>query len=137
MIYHCTLESAQDGLYIASFPDIPSVITFAETKEQALSNAEAALNACLETDVSRGLIPPRPSFKSSRSFPISVTSNIVIAIRLRELRGSDSQSEVAEKLGITYQSYQTLENPIKSNPTLKTLEKVAKALGKKITLSID
>jgi len=135
MVYHCTLERAQDGLFIASFPDLPSIQTFGETKEEALIQAENALNSCIETDVSRGILPSRPSYKGSDSYEIEVSPHIVVAIQLRELRGKTSQTEIAEKLNITYQTYQNLENPIKGNPTIKKLEKVAKAFGKSIQIS--
>ncbi|HHE39172.1 MAG TPA: XRE family transcriptional regulator, partial [Candidatus Cloacimonetes bacterium] len=47
-----------------------------------------------------------------------------------------SQIEIAKKLGISYQAYQKLENPRKCNPTLKTLEKIAKTMKKKIEFAI-
>ncbi|MFZ2781355.1 MAG: helix-turn-helix transcriptional regulator [Rectinemataceae bacterium] len=35
-------------------------------------------------------------------------------------------TDVAEKLGVKYQVYQKLEDPAKTNPTLKTLAKIEK-----------
>jgi antitoxin HicB len=43
-----------------------------------------------------------------------------------------NQSEAAKKLGISYQAYQRLENPSKCNPTIKTLERVAKVFQKQL-----
>ena len=43
----------------------------------------------------------------------------------RELLGEQSQSDMARKLGLSYQAYQRLEKPRKSDPTVKTLEKIA------------
>jgi antitoxin HicB len=43
-----------------------------------------------------------------------------------------SQFELAKILVISYQAYQHLENPRKCNPTIKTLEKTAKALDKEL-----
>ena len=45
-----------------------------------------------------------------------------------------TQGDVAKVLGISYQSYQRLEKPGKSNPTLKTLERLAKVFGKELHL---
>ncbi|MCX5827041.1 MAG: helix-turn-helix transcriptional regulator [Deltaproteobacteria bacterium] len=53
---------------------------------------------------------------------------------LRKLRAGHTQQEIAHKLKISFQAYQRLENPRKANPTIKTLEKVASAYGKHITL---
>jgi predicted RNase H-like HicB family nuclease len=33
------------------------------------------------------------------------------------------EADIARKLGLSYQSYQRLENPRKANPTVKTLER--------------
>jgi len=38
-------------------------------------------------------------------------------------------------LNISYQVYQRLENPRKANPTVKTLEKIARVFGKHVELS--
>jgi len=50
------------------------------------------------------------------------------------LRGNRTQQEIARNLKISFQVYQRLENPRKANPTIKTLEKVASACGKHISL---
>lgn len=51
------------------------------------------------------------------------------------MRNGHSQTEIARKLGITYQSYQKLENPRKCNPTVKTLERIGEVLGKELVIS--
>ncbi|MDR3335683.1 MAG: helix-turn-helix transcriptional regulator [Treponema sp.] len=43
---------------------------------------------------------------------------------------------MARKLGLSYQSYQRLENPRKANPTIKTLEKIAHAFGRELSVSM-
>jgi antitoxin HicB len=50
------------------------------------------------------------------------------------LRGSQSQSAIAQKLGFSYQSYQRLENPRKSNPTIKMLERIAHVYGRELNV---
>ena len=55
-------------------------------------------------------------------------ANVGFAIWLKQRREAMgmSQSEVAEQLGIAYQTYQRIEDPAKSNPTLKTILKLEK-----------
>ncbi|MFH1029474.1 MAG: helix-turn-helix transcriptional regulator, partial [Pseudomonadota bacterium] len=65
---------------------------------------------------------------------ITVAPNVAVAIMLRKLRADESQVEIARKLNIAYQVYQRLENPRKANPTLKTLEKIARVFGKHVEL---
>ena len=43
-----------------------------------------------------------------------------------------SQSEVVERLGIAYQTYQRIEDPAKSNPTLKTILKLEKVFDRRL-----
>lgn len=131
MEYYCKLEK-EGTSYVASFPDLPNVQTIGETKEETLFNAADALNGCLASDVARGIYPPAPKYKGKGSHAIDVAPHILVAIQIRKLRGAKSQSEIAQRLGIAYQSYQLLENPVKGNPTVKSLERVANALGKKL-----
>ena len=44
--------------------------------------------------------------------------------------GGKTQKEVAEKAGMSYQQYQRLENPHKTNPTLETLYKLQKVFNR-------
>jgi len=53
------------------------------------------------------------------------------------MRTGKSQVEIAHSLGISYQAYQKLENPRKCNPTIKTLEKIGTALGRKLEVSFS
>jgi len=136
MEYYCTITE-ESGLFGVEFPDLPNVITVGSTREEALAMASDALNSALESDVSRGLSMPEPSIGGGPDFyPIEVAPHIVIAWQIRKLRGERSQSEIAVRLGLTYQAYQRLENPRKGNPTVKTLERVAHALGKRLEVRI-
>jgi antitoxin HicB len=53
-----------------------------------------------------------------------------------ELRVEQSQTSIARRLGLSYQSYQRLENPRKANPTVKTLERIARVYGRELTISM-
>jgi antitoxin HicB len=133
MIYHCTIEK-EDGEYIAQFPDMPNVITCGFSHEEALHMAKDALDGVLSVDMAQGKDIPRPQFAGG--YPVPVANHIAIALQLRALRGSQSQTEIAKKLGLSYQTYQRLENPKRANPTLKTLERIAGVFGKELTVNI-
>lgn len=133
MVYNCTIEREEDML-IVQFPDMPNVQTFGYTLDEALAMAKEALDGCLEADISQGNEIPAPSYTGG--YPVSVASHIAVSLRLRELRGNKSQSEIAQKLGLTYQTYQRLENPRKANPTVKTLEKIARVYGRELSISL-
>jgi antitoxin HicB len=133
MIYYCTVEKEGDE-YIAQFPDMTNVVTCGFTHEEALAMAKEALEGCLEADISHGNEIPPPAYKEG--YPVTVSSHITLSLRLRELRGNQSQTDIAQKLGLSYQSYQRLENPRKANPTIKTLEKIARVYGRELSVSI-
>jgi antitoxin HicB len=133
MFYNCTIE--QDGdMLIVQFPDMPNIQTFGTTHEEALAMAKEALDGCLEVDISHGNAIPPPAYTGG--YPVPVANHIVLSLRLRELRGEQSQTDIARKLGLSYQAYQRLENPRKANPTIKTLEKIARAYGRELSISL-
>ena len=133
MIYYCTIKKG-DKTFIAQFPDMPNVVTCGFTHDEALAMAKEALDTCLEVDISQGNTIPPPAFADG--YPVTVANHIVLSLRLRELRGEQSQTDIAQRLGLSYQAYQRLENPRKANPTVKTLEKIARAYGRELRISM-
>ncbi|MBF0432427.1 MAG: type II toxin-antitoxin system HicB family antitoxin [Fibrobacteria bacterium] len=138
MMYYYAKLNKSDGVFLVSFPDFKNVNTYGETKEDALLNAEEALNGSIESDFERGFSLPKPTkFKQKNTFPIKVFPHIEIAYQLKKLRKGKSQVDIARRLGISYQAYQKLENPRKCNPTIKTLEKISNVLGKKLNVAFN
>ena len=132
MVYNCKIEKYKNMFWV-KFPDMPNIQTYGNTHEEALAMAKEALEGCLEADISRGIPIPPPSY--TKGYPVSVSSHIILSLRLRELRGEQSQTDIAKKLGLSYQAYQRLENPRKANPTVKTLEKIARVYGRELSIA--
>ncbi len=132
MVYNCTIEK-EENIFIAQFPDMPNVMTCGFSHEEALAMAKEALDGCLECDIAHGNEIPSPSF--AEGYPVSVAPHIALSLKLRELRGNQSQTDIARKLGLSYQAYQRLENPRKANPTVKTLERIANVYGRELSIS--
>jgi antitoxin HicB len=138
MNYYCKLgaEPSEEGFTVVS-PDLPGCLTEGNTIEEALAMAAEALNGVLESAISHGFpLPDAATGPGVDLYPIAVEPHFLNAWQLRKLRGDFSHSEIAARLGIPYQSYQRLENPIKGNPTVKTLERAAKAFGKRVEIAI-
>ena len=133
MIYYCTIKK-KGAVFIAQFPDMPNIVTCGFTHEEALAMAKDALDGCLETDIALDNKIPDPVY--TKGYPIQVANHIVLSLQLRKLRGKKSQTDIAQRLGMTYQAYQRLENPRKANPTIKTLERIAKAYGRQLNVSL-
>ena len=84
MTYYCTLKK-EDNVYYVEFPDLPNVFTFGETKKKAIKMAAEALNGVLESEITRGIHIPLPSFISE--YPVEVEPNIAFSLMLRKNRG--------------------------------------------------
>ncbi len=129
-----------DKAYTVEFPDLPGCVTFGETFDEAKAKAEEALSGYLASLFDRGFKIPTPSkIKGKNVYSILPEAAVLVPILLRKVREELhlSQIEAARRLGISYQSYQKLENPNKANPTLKTLQKVARAFGKRFTIRLE
>jgi antitoxin HicB len=135
MLAYAAKINKQNNRYLVAFPDLGNIITYGTTIDEALHNAEEALNGCIESDFERNFSIPTPSNISGREiYMIPVAPHIAVAIMLRTLRAGRPQAEIARQLNISYQVYQRLENPRKANPTVKTLEKIARVFDKRIEL---
>lgn len=129
--------SRQDKSYLVSFPDFPNVNTFGASLEEAIANAQEALSLSIEVDFERGFKMPEPSkLTASRIYQIPLPLHIEVAIRLRQIRGSRTQEQIAKRLKIAPQAYQKFENPRKCNLTLRKLEELERALQHKFDLIV-
>lgn len=124
----------EDGVYHVNFRDLPGCITSGETWEEAEEMASEALTGVLATMDSRKMKIPKPSKKQKGEVMVHPDKGVGFAVRLKMLREEKglTQEQVAKLLNITYQTYQKIENPEKSNPTLKTILKLEKVFDNEI-----
>ena len=134
MYYYAIIEKEEED-FLVSFPDFTNINTFGDSLDNAMEMAGEALNGTLSCTVEKGFTLPSRT-EVSNGYKIKLDTNIYLAYQLRELRGSKSQSEIASKLHMRYQTYQKLENPQKCNPTLKTLDKLAEIFDNRISINI-
>lgn len=129
--------SGIDKVFLVEFPDLPGCHTFGETREEAITMAEEALSAYLESIDLRKIKIPGPSALKGRCVVyISPDSKTAFAVwmKLKRMEKGLTQKKAAELLGISFQSYQKFENPGKANPTLTTLKKIESLFDEKILL---
>ena len=127
----------KDRSYIVEFPDLPGCLTEGETLEDAKINAKEALTGYLASVFEREYKIPDPTKITGRNiYMIEPEPEVAVPIFLRRMRLKNklTQGDIAKVLGISYQAYQRLEKPGKSNPTLKTLERLAKVFNKDLRL---
>jgi predicted RNase H-like HicB family nuclease/DNA-binding XRE family transcriptional regulator len=127
--------------WLAEFPDAPGCQTFADSAEELRAAAEEALEGWLEAHLVDGKSPPRPRVRHKakgerKLWKVPVAPSLAAAIHVRWARQrlGLSQGQLAARVRVSQQQIAKLENP-DENPTLKTIEKVAKALGMELHLS--
>lgn len=128
---------AEDNAYLVEFPGLPGCLTEGATLEEAKQNAKEALTGYLASIFDRNIGVPEPTeVKGKNVWHIEPEPEVTVPIMLRRLRETRklTQGDIAKVLGISYQAYQRLEKPGKSNPTIKTLERLAKVFNKDLHL---
>lgn len=136
MDYAAKIEKDKDMGYVVSFPDLPNVNAFGETREEAIKQAKDALDGAMECDLDMGYSFVYPKTKPDADkdlVAIQLSPRIEVAYKIFEARRGKTKAEVAKAAGFTPQAYQRFETP-KGTPTVETLYKIAAALGKKLEI---
>lgn len=69
--------------------------------------------------------------------PTDEAADAALQIRMARKRAGLSQAELAERMAVTQQQVQRLEDPDKSNPTVATLQAIAEALGTRLRIRFE
>jgi transcriptional regulator with XRE-family HTH domain/predicted RNase H-like HicB family nuclease len=125
---------------LAEFPDCEGCQTYTRKGENIEEAAREALEGWLEANLGRDTIPNRPGTtalpKGASVREIEVPLVLTFRLELRWLRAETgkTQAEFGRNLGMSQQQYARLEGS-GSNPTLGTLDRVAKVAGLGISVT--
>ena len=141
--YHAVmkLEPKSDTIGVR-FPDHPGVITYGRSWDQAAQMAGEALNAALGVEFDRDLeLPPAKKPKAKRGerlVLVRLDPEIWMAFVVRDWRkrAGLTQKDMAKRLSISFQAYQRMERPGRSNLTVETLEKIASSLQGELVIDL-
>jgi antitoxin HicB len=134
--YPAMIESQSDGSFLVTFVDLPDTFTEGHSKEEALFNAAEVLSGMLAWRLEEAKDVPAPSQKVKGAHYVAPDAKTQAAMLLRLARGDRSLSELARALETSWPSAKRLENPTHW-PSLKTLDRAAAALGKKLVLVLE
>ena len=134
--YPATFERQTDGRYLVQFVDLADTFTEGQTKEEALFNAAEVLSAMLAWRLDAGQGVPAPSQKVRGASYIAPDAKTQAAMLLRLARGERTLSELARAMETSWPAAKRLEDPAHW-PSLKTLERAAAALGKRLVLTLE
>jgi antitoxin HicB len=134
--YRATLEEQPDGSILVQFIDLPDTFTEGSTRDEALFNAAEVLSAMLAWRIDEGKDVPAPSLKVKGAQYIAPDAKTQAAMLLRAARGERSLSDLARALETSWPAARRLEDPTHW-PSLKTLDRAAAALGKRLVLTLE
>lgn len=134
--YPATVESQKDGTYLVRFLDLPDTFTEGQTLEEALFDAAEALSAVLAWRLNDAKDVPAPTQKAKGAQYIAPDAKTQAAMLLRLARGERTLSDLARALETSWPAAKRLEDPTHW-PSLKTLDRAAAALGKRLVLTLE
>ena len=114
--------------------------TCASSLERLLDNAVELADLWVITCWEENREPVQGSVpQNKRTYQVTPSLPVRSAWLIRKLRQDAglTQTQAAEQAKIKQQAYSRLENPSQSNATVKTLEKVAKDLGSRVSFSLE
>ena len=134
--YPALVELQKDGAFLVRFVDLPDTFTEGRTQEEALFNAAEVLSAMLAWRLDEAKGVPAPSQKVKAAHYIAPDAKTQAAMLLRLARGERSLSDLARALETSWPAAKRLEDP-SHWPSLKTLDRAAAALGKRLVLTLE
>ena len=134
--YPATVEKQEDGSFLVRFVDLADTFTEGQTREEALFNASEVLSAMLAWRLDEAKDVPAPSLKVKGAHYIAPDAKTQAAMLLRLARGERTLSDLARTLETSWPAAKRLEDPTHW-PSLKTLDRAAAALGKRLVLSLE
>ena len=134
--YPATVDRQPDGSFLVRFVDLDDTFTEGQTKEEALFNAAEVLSGMLAWRLDEGKDVPPPSQKVKGAHYIAPDAKTQAAMLLRLARAERSLSDLARALDTSWPAAKRLEDP-RHWPSLKTLDRAAAALGKRLVLTLE
>jgi antitoxin HicB len=131
-LYPASIVQGEGG-YFVQFVDLPEAFTDGETMEEALFNAAEVLTLTLKGRIAEGIAVPEPSSNVPDAHAIAPDAKTQAALLLRAARGERSHAELARALSTSWDVAKRLEDP-NHWPSLKSLDRAAAALGKRLVL---
>ncbi len=135
LTYYAQVEKEDDG-YLVTFRDFNNIFTEGDTLEDALHNAQEALDGVLMEMAKGDYNIALPSAKQAGDYPIPLSPDVAAPLLLHILRHKcdKTMTEVAELMHVPYQQYQRLEH--NGNMTLKSLKRAAAAMGGRVEIKL-
>lgn len=134
--YPFRFSEEDGGFWARGIGPFAFVFTQADTMDELRTNAQEALSLAIAYQLDEGETVPRPWMEADAE-AIEPDAATLAPLLLRWAREDAklTQVELAKRLGIAQPSYAKLERS-GANPSVKTLSRVAKALGRRLQIAL-
>jgi antitoxin HicB len=122
--------------YLVEFVDLPDTFTEGTTQEEALFNASEVLSAMLGWHIDEGHDIPVPTQKVKGAHYIAPDAKTQAVLLLRHAREGRTLADLARAMDTSWPQAKRLEDQ-HHWPSLKTLDKAARVLGKRLVLKME
>jgi len=134
--YPARLVPQDDGRILVEFVDLTDTFTEGVDEDEALFNASEALSGMLSWHIEQGHEIPEPTRDMLNVSYVAPDAKTQAALLLRTARGGRSVADIARALETSWPAAKRLEDA-RHWPSLKTLDKAARVLGKRLVLSFE
>lgn len=134
--YPAQITPQEGGGFLVQFVDLPDTFTEGQSLEEALFNAAEALSAMLAWHLDEGHVVPWATVGVVGAHYVAPDAKTQAVLLLREARGTRTLADLARALETSWPQAKRLENP-HHWPSLKTLDRAARVLGKRLVLRME
>ena len=122
--------------FLVEFVDLPDTFTEGQTLEEAMFNASEVLSTMLGWHLDEAHEIPAPTVGLKGAHYIAPDAKTQAVLLLRHARGGRSLADLARALDTSWPQAKRLEDQ-HHWPSLKTLDKAARVLGKRLVLRME
>ncbi len=133
--YPMHITEQPEGGYCVQFLDLEEAFTEGDTLEEAMFNAAEVLTLTLNARMEEGQAIAEPTQGLNGGIYVAPDAKTQAALLLRQARGERSFAELARAMETSWPQAKRLEDP-HHWPSLKTLDKAARVLGKRLVLQL-
>ena len=127
----------KDGGYVVSCRDIPEAITQGDTIEQAITEAEGALQAAIEGRIEDSLDIPAPTRRKHGEHLVvtPITTALKAAVYISMRAQGISKSELARRMRVHEKEARRMLDP-QQQTKVPTLERALAVLGRRAAIAV-
>ena len=135
MDYRFNLRKDTNGTYLATFPDLPGVQTFGDTKAEAIKHAADAFLTGVEYLIRTRREVPAPRVAGGNRCQVSAMVASKIALHNLMIREKVNRAELSRRLNMHRPQVDRLVN-LRHGSQLDQIEAAFDALGQRLEISV-